>query len=303
MSSAFVLLLAANAITLAPLHVEHGATVVQLRADGTIFDGAGVEIGQVEGNTVRIGESTWFRVDDAGVVHAALFHDELRFDDDDALSFTADGKRRRYFIDEDGVFANEGALGDVHRTGAHISGVTRASRRAAVLMVLTADLLERFGPPPRPHRVTFSLDLFSAFAAYFDVVSELRINRPFSLALHAGGGSRLINPGPNHSTTLAWEAGLEPRWYTGVLRSSVTAGLYLAWSTRFARGQKGVLGFESLQPPPGLSSGLLAGWKTDFWAVTVDVSAGALFPLVTFASEVSHPPAAFVVRFGVGFSL
>src|SRR5438445_388824 len=83
--------------------------------------------------------------------------------------------------------------------------------------------------PPRAPRMTFSLDLRPAFMGYFEVASELRIAGRFSLALHAGVGSRLINAGPNHGTTIAWETGLEPRAYLDFPTSSLSAGAYVAW--------------------------------------------------------------------------
>jgi hypothetical protein len=79
--------------------------------------------------------------------------------------------------------------------------------------------------------------------------------------------------------------------------------LYLAWSTRYAHARTGPIGFESWFAPPGLSTGPLVGVKLDILHVVWDASAGPLFPLVTPASEPSHPPAAFVVRAGLGFSL
>jgi hypothetical protein len=293
-----VVLLAAQTIAIAPLRIEHGTRGVELRADGTIVDSAGAEIGRIDGGEVWMGEMRLFRVDAAGVVRCAYFADEGRFDDDDALVFVAEGERRRYFIADDGAIALERPSGEVSPAGVRVMGVTRASRRAAVLVALSVLILERIGPLPRPHRVSMTLDVLSAAAGYFELASELRLDRRFSFALRAGGGSRWNHAGPRSSTTLAWEIGVEPRWFPGILGRS----LYLGWSTRFARARTGAVGFESLQTPPGLSTGLLVGFKFELFGITPDFSAGPLFPLVVPANEVSHPPAALVMRAGFGFS-
>src|SRR5262249_9376612 len=197
------------------------------------------------------------------------FGDTRRFDDNGALAYEVNGERRRYVVADDGTFAIEDAFGEAHPTGVRVTGVTPASRRAAVLLVLTALVIERVGWPPRPYRGTISLDVLSAPGGYFELASELRLDRRFSLALHAGGGGRQhpIGIGKRAPLTLAWEIGLEPRWFPGLLRNSV----YLGWSMRFARAQETV-GFESLQVPPGLSTGLLVGFKSDFFGITPDFS-------------------------------
>jgi hypothetical protein len=160
-------------------------------------------------------------------------------------------------------------------------------------------LAEREGPPRRHPRVTLTVDGIQLGVPYVELASEIRITPRWSLAVHAGGGARALDFGASGTTT-GWELGLEPRYY---FVGNFGTGFYLSWSTRFAREHAGVSGFETLHTPAGLSTGLLVGFKSvDVPIITPDVSAGVLVPLVVPDTEVSHPPVALALRFGIGFS-
>jgi hypothetical protein len=117
----------------------------------------------------------------------------------------------------------------------------------------------------------------------------------------AGGGVRLLDILGSVATTTALELGLEPRFF---VLGDFENGLYVGWSTRFARDVHGPVGFESLDTPPGLSTGAVVGFKSvDVPIITPDFSVGLLVPLATPSSEPSPPPVAVVVRLGIGFSL
>jgi hypothetical protein len=178
--------------------------------------------------------------------------------------------------------------------------VTPWGRRAAVLLAISVLLLQRTEPLPPPRRVTLTLDVAELGGPYFELTSELRLARRWSLAMRAGGGQWSLDVSSGPTSTAALELGIEPRWF--VLGSFAT-GLYLGWSTRFAHALHGQVGFEDLHTPPGLSTGAVVGFKSvDVPIITPDVSLGMLAPLLTPGSEVSHPPVVAVVRFGVGFS-
>ena len=115
--------------------------------------------------------------------------------------------------------------------------------------------------------------------------------------MEARGRSRFgIEP-----TTFAWEIGLEPRWY---FLGNFGTGFYAGWSTRYDCEHIGATGFESFRTPPGLSTGVVVGFKSvDVPLITPDVSVGLLAPLVTPGIEISHPPVAVVLRLGIGMSL
>jgi len=300
-------LAAAAPLPIAPLTVvaKDGTHVfLELRGDGAIVDARGATVGRVEGGTVALDElsrSLW-KVDVDGTVHCALFPRSGRFDAEDALVLDWDGERHRLSVGDDGTVLLEYPSGARRIAPLGASGVTARSRRAAVLLAMSALLLEREereAPRRRPRRVTLTLDGVQAFGAYFDLASELRLDRRWSLTLRAGGGVRPLAL-PGSATTAAWELGVEPRWY---FIGNFGTGFFVGWSTRFARTRLGPVGFESLHTPPGLSTGAMVGFKSvDVPIITPEASLGVLVPLVTPGTEVSHPPVAVAGRIGIGFS-
>jgi hypothetical protein len=295
---------AAEPIPLAPLRIvrEDGARVViELRQDGTIVDVHGNRLGTITGGAVTFDEYSRpvFTVDDAGGVRCAFFASPGRFEDDGALVFESKGERHRMSVDDEGVVVLEDPSGKRESPPFYVSGVSARSRRAAILLAVSLIVLEREGPPARTRRVTLTLDPVQLGGLYFDLVSELRLERRFSLALRAGGGEWMVS-NPGATTTPAWELGIEPRWY---FVGNFGTGFYLASSTRFAHARLGAVGFDTFHTPPGFSTGALVGFKSvDVPIITPDASFGFLFPIAVPATEVTHPPLAFVVRIGIGVS-
>jgi hypothetical protein len=289
-----VLFLSAQRLPVTPMRVEHGSWVVELRADGKIVNGAGAELGRVEGDEIDIGDTAVARVFGENWARSFYFYGAKQFDDDDALVFSMDGENR-LLVDDDGELVMVRPSGERLSAGMRVTGVTRSSRRTALLLAITVRGLEREGPPPQPPRLALTLDAFAAAGGYFELASEVRLDRHFSLAFHSGGGRRRPVQ-KNAPWTSGWELGVEPRWTPFRFPD-----LYLAWSTRYAR-TLAPIGFDTWQPPPGLSSGPVAGLKMVFTVLAFDSSFGVLFPLVTPPSEPTHPPAAVVLRFGLGVS-
>ncbi len=166
----------------------------------------------------------------------------------------------------------------------------------------SADTRAAEAPPLyRPKRVTITVDVLQLVAPYFALTSELRLARRWSLATTAGAGSRSLDVLGGNATTTALELGVEPRYFP---LGTFANGLYVGWSTRFARDVHGPIGFSSMGTPPGLATGAVLGFKSvDVPIITPDFSVGLLAPLVTPGSEPTHPPLAVVVRLGIGFSL
>lgn len=281
-----------------------GTTAFELRADGVLVGEHGTAVGRVADGKVTLDDlsQTLWTVDADGKAHCALLPHSGRFDDDDALVLEWDGERRRIAVRDDGTVVLEDPGGARRPAPLRVEGVTSRSRRAAVLLALSALLLEhqereaKRRPMPR---VTLTVGAIEAASGYVDLASDLRLDRRWSLALRAGGGSRPLANGDSGST-VAWELGLEPRWY---FVGDFGTGFFLAWTTRFAHARVGPVGFESGDTPPGLSSGALVGFKSvDVPLITPEASVGLVVPLVVPGTEVSHPAVALVWRIGVGFS-
>jgi hypothetical protein len=295
----------ARPLEVAPMKIvgrDGSRVILELRADGAIVDSRGGPLGNIAGATVTFDEYSrpLWTIDGAGNVTCPLLDGRGRFDGDDALVFESSGKRERMSVDDDGTIVVDDGPGNTRSPPLRVSGVTGASRRAALLLALSVLVLEREGPPPRPRTVTLTLDVPQLGTPYFDLTSELRLARRWSLAMKAGGGAWTLDVVGRGASTAALELGIEPRWF---VLGGFSTGLYLGWSTRFARAVHGPVGFEGLHTPPGLSTGLVVGFKSaDVPIITPDVSFGLLAPLVTPGNEVSHPPVSLVVRFGVGFS-
>jgi hypothetical protein len=302
-STAATAFAAIDPLPITPLRVtsSDGARVlIALRADGIIVDAHGARLGKIEGATLTFerGLEPLWTVDPSGGVTCSFFRAEARFDADDVLVIEAHGSRERIWIDDAGAVVREDRSGR-HSMPLRAAAVTGRSRRTALLLALSLDALDRAGPSRPPRRVTLTIDVARAVSLYFDVASELRFDRRLSLTMNAGGGARALDIGTS-ATTLAWEIGLQPRWYA---IGNFQNGLYLGWSTRFARERVGPVGFESLWTPPGLSTGGVVGFKsTDVPIITPDFSVGLMVPVVTPGAEVTHPPIALVARLGVGVS-
>jgi hypothetical protein len=100
---------------------------------------------------------------------------------------------------------------------------------------------------------------------------------------------------------LTWQMGAEPRFY---VMGDFDSGPYVAWSTMFADSSGARFGFESLAPPPGLSTGPFIGYKSVYVPIiTPDLEIGLMRPLITPAAEGTPPAVAIVGRLGFGFSL
>lgn len=152
-----------------------------------------------------------------------------------------------------------------------------------------------------PRRVTLTADptTLAFFAPSLVVTSEVRAARRWSLALTVGYGLRPLDT-TTFATTRAWQLGIEPRAY---FVGGFDQGFYVGWSTTFARGIEGPIGFESLHAPPGLATGGVIGVKST-WVpiITPDAAIGFAVPLATPSTEASPPPIALVARFGIGVS-
>jgi hypothetical protein len=153
---------------------------------------------------------------------------------------------------------------------------------------------------PSPPTVAFTVDLWRLMNSFGELTIETRLGRHWALALMAGGGEPLTDEGKHSRSTTAWDIGVEPRWYPSPNRYDAR-GLYLGWATQFVRALDGPIGFESAQPPPGLSSGAKVGYTMGLFGVLVaDWGVGVVVPLWTPPSETSHPLASVVGRFGLG---
>jgi hypothetical protein len=297
---------AAERLPVAPFRLVRpdGVTAFELRADGVLVGEHGTAVGHIADGKVTLDElsQTLWTVDADGKAHCTLLPHAGRFDEDDALVLDWDGEHRRLAVRDDGTVVLEDPGGARRPAPLRVEGVTARSRRAAVLLALSALLLERREREARRRpmpRVTLTVGAIEAAAGYLDLVSELRLERRWSLAVRAGGGSRPLSNGSSGST-VAWELGLEPRWY---FVGNFGTGFFLAWTTRFAHARVGPVGFESGDTPAGLSSGGLVGFKSvDVPIITPEASVGLVVPLVVPGTEVSHPAVALVWRIGIGFS-